>query len=97
MTLGRIKRGVELNFVPWYIELSAAVSDIYNKFAYGKGYELLRDIAEDHNVRLHSLKYFCDTRFAQSERIVFLNFIRNFKVLHIVVRGRAANSPVIKF
>ena len=86
--------GVALKSVPWYITLSESISNIYNKFAYGKGYEILRDIAEDENVRLYALKYFCDTRFAQFEGVVYLNFLRNFKVLHTAVSARATNSAL---
>lgn len=99
LTLGDVRQdkegvGVALKSVPWYIDLSTSISNIYNKFAYGKGYEILHDIAEDESVRLYALKYFCDTRFAQSERTVFLNFLRNFKVLHVAVRGRSTDPKL---
>ena len=80
--------GVALHCVPWYIEISQSMSNIYNKFAYCNGYEkLLTDIAKDKDVMLYAMKYSCDTRFAQSERAVFLNFLRNIKVLHVCSRG----------
>ena len=41
--------GVALPTIGWYSLISVAISDIYTKFAYGKGYEELRKIAEEND------------------------------------------------
>ena len=83
--------GVALPTIKWYSLISIAISDIYTKFAYGKGYEELRKIAEDEDLHFYALKRFCDTRFAQAEHKVYINFVHNFPTLVKAVLDRSVD------
>eukprot|EP00951_Prasinocladus_malaysianus_P016905 scaffold132378_cov43-Prasinocladus_malaysianus.AAC.1 len=85
-------REERLNSVKWYQDLSGKVAEIYHGFNYGKGYETLLDIAEEHEVKLYALKRVCDTRFAQSEHRVYENFIKNYKVLREALRKKSKDK-----
>ena len=86
--------GVALPTIGWYSLISVAISDIYTKFAYGKGYEELRKIAEENDLQFYALKRFCDTRFAQAEHKVYINFMHNFPTLVKVVHDRSVDKAL---
>jgi hypothetical protein len=49
---------------------------IVARFGYGKAYETLKEMAENNGYKFYELQRFCDTIFAQSERKVYVSFMR---------------------
>ena len=49
--------------------------DLYNKFNWGKSYEELMDASAELEVKFVGLSKTCQTRFANSKRLVFINII----------------------
>ena len=68
--------------ISWYKPIASHISELYNKYSYGKGYEKLMDPAAEGGHRLCNLRRFSDTRFAQSEKAAYENFVKDYKLLH---------------
>jgi hypothetical protein len=88
------KEGVdeELNSVSWYPPIPRDISQVYSNISYGKGYEMILQIAEDMGRRLYSMERFCDTRFAQSEQKVYANFLRDYPELCAAIEQLAQDE-----
>lgn len=68
--------------VAWYAELSTVVGGMVETMSTGRGYEVLMQAAEELMLRLYAPKLYCDSRFAQSERAVYKNFLLNLASFH---------------
>ena len=68
---------VELMSVPWYAQGTQDISAMYACCSYGKQYkELLA--THGHLHMLYVVVRFCDTKFANSELKVYINFEKNY-------------------
>ncbi len=70
---------MELMAVPWYSQTPKDITTMYATFSYGKQYEELLETAGHLGERWYAMVKFCETRFAQSELKVYINFEKNFK------------------
>ena len=69
--------GVELMAVPWYSQTPKDIAAMYATCSYGKQNEELLETTGHLGKRWYAMVKFCDTRFAQSELKVFINFEKN--------------------
>ena len=65
----------------WLTKVQEICSEIYNKFNWGKNYELLLDTCKELEMTLASLTKFSKTRFANSIRNVTINIRKDFQVI----------------
>ena len=65
----------------WLNKVQDLCSDIYNKFNWGKNYELLLDTCKELELTLASLTKFSKTRFANSIRNVTINIRKDFEII----------------
>jgi hypothetical protein len=70
---------VELMPVPWYSQTPKDISAMYATCSYGKQYEELLETAGHLGERWYAMVKLCETRFAQSELKVYINFEKNYK------------------
>ena len=63
----------------WLVKVHQLCKDVYNKFNYGKNYNLLVDICEELELRMRHLTNFSTTRFANSIRLVTRNLRADFQ------------------
>jgi hypothetical protein len=70
---------VELTYVPWYAQISKDIASTYACCSYGKQYEELFQTAKHLGQRWYAMVKFCETRFAQSELMVYKNSEKNYK------------------
>ncbi|KAK3246710.1 hypothetical protein CYMTET_13998 [Cymbomonas tetramitiformis] len=84
---------VPLPTVAWYGNIPTIVSSQLAKVSYGKGYEEIRKIAAELQERLYNPARFCDTRFAQAERKVYLNFLRDWHIFQVRLQRRCEEFP----
>ena len=70
---------VELMSVPWYAQIPKDIASMYACCSYGKQYEELLQTAKHLGQRWYAMVKFCETRFAQSELMVYKNFEKNYK------------------
>ena len=69
---------MELMVVPWYSQTPKDISGMYAFCNYGKHHEELLETAEHLGRRWYVIVKFCETRFAQSEMKVNINFEHNY-------------------
>ena len=79
---------VELMVVPLYSQTIKDIVAMYATCNYGKQYEELLETAGHLGERWYAMVTFCETRFAQSELKVYINFEKNNKTCH---RARGGN------
>jgi hypothetical protein len=77
--LDKLGIDVELASVPWYAQTPKNISPMYACCSYGKQYEELLQTAEHLGRKWYAMVKFCETRFAQSELKVYINFEKNYK------------------
>jgi hypothetical protein len=65
----------------WYKDIAKISSAIVARFGYGKAYEALKEMAKNNGVKFCELQRFCDTIFAQSQRKVYVSFMRDWYVI----------------
>jgi hypothetical protein len=75
----------------WYKDIAKA---IVARFGHGKAYETLKEMAENIGIKFYELQRLCYTRIAQSERKVYVNFMRYWSfilpALEELVKGAKA-------
>ena len=82
---------VELMVVPWYSQTPKDIAAMHATCKYGKQYEDLLRTADHLGQRWYAVVKFCDTRFAQSELKVYINFEKNYTTYR-----RAWGGPTIR-
>ena len=65
----------------WLLKIQSTCKEIYTKFNWGKNYEMLIEACNELDIALASLTKFCDTRFANSVRFVFINIRKDFAAI----------------
>ena len=65
----------------WLTNVQEICSEIYQKFNWGKNYELLIDTCKELELTLASLTKFSKTRFANSIRNVTINIRKDFEII----------------
>lgn len=65
----------------WLTSVQETCSEIYNKFNWGKNYELLLETCKELELALASLTKFSKTRFANSIRNVTINIRQDFQII----------------
>ena len=70
---------VEMMFVPWYLQNPKDIAAMYATCSYGKHYEELLQTTGHLGERWYVMVTFCETRSAQSELNVYINFEKNYK------------------
>ena len=65
----------------WLTDVQEICSELYNKFNWGKNYELLLDTCKELELSLASLTKFSKTRFANSVRFVTINIRKDFQII----------------
>ena len=78
--------------VPWYAQTPKDISAMYACCSYGKQYEELLQTAEHLGRRWYAMVKFCETRFAQSELKVYINFEHNYSTY----RGTWGTAEVVE-
>jgi hypothetical protein len=88
----------ELLSVSWYGPIPKIISEVYNKLNYGRAYEALMEMSQKQGRFMYQLQRFCDTRFAQSERKVYVNFILDYPQICDVLEeeGKGAGEQAEK-
>ena len=74
----RLGVDVELMSAPWYAETSKNISAMYACCSYGKQHEELLETSEHLGRKWYAMVKFCETRFAQSELKVYIDFENNY-------------------
>ena len=69
---------VEAISVPWYAQIPKDMFAMYACCSYGKRCEELMQTAEHLGRKWYAMVKFCDTKFAQSELKVYINFEKNY-------------------
>ncbi len=64
--------------VPWYAHIPKDISAMYACWNYGKQYEDMLQTAKHLGRRWYAMAKLCETRFAQSELMVYKNFEMNY-------------------
>jgi hypothetical protein len=77
--LDKLGVDVELMSIPWYARIPKDIAAMYACCSYGKQYEELLKIAKHLGRKWCAMAKFCETRFAQSELMVYKNFEKNYK------------------
>jgi len=80
---------VELMSVPWYAQIPKDIAAMYACCSYGKQYEELLKNAKHLGQRWYAMVKLCETRFAQSELMVYKNFEKNYKTYRTTWSGDA--------
>ena len=62
----------------WLTSMTELCGDLYRHFMWGNNLEQLKKAAEKLGLQYRNLTKFCDTRFANSKRNVFLNIFNSF-------------------
>jgi hypothetical protein len=70
---------VELMVVPWYSQTPRDIAVMYATWSYDKQYQELLETAGHLGDRCYAMVKLCDTRFAQSEMKVYINFEKNYR------------------
>ena len=83
---------VELMAVPWYSQTPKDIAAMYATCSYGKQYEELLETAGHLGERWYAMVKFCETRFAQSELKVYINFEKNYKTYRRAWGGNNAKA-----
>ena len=65
----------------WLLKIQTTCKEIYIKFNWGKNYEMLIETYNELDIALANLNKFCDTRFANSVRFVFINIKKDFAAI----------------
>ena len=76
--LDKLGVDVELMSVPWYAQIPKDIAAMYACRSYGKQYEELLKTAKHLGRKWYAMAKFCETRFAQSELLVYKNFEKNY-------------------
>ncbi len=83
---------VELMAVSWYSQTLKDIAAMYAACNYGKQYEELLETAGHLGDIWYAMEKFCDTRFAQSELKVYINFEKNYKTYRRAWGGNNAEA-----
>ena len=65
----------------WMVKIFASCKELYNKFNWGKNYELLVDTCQELEVNMAQLVTFQTTRFANSVRLVVINVRADYEAI----------------
>ena len=65
----------------WLLKIQTTCKEIYVKFNWGKNYEMLIETCMELEIAVANLNKFCDTRFANSVRFVFINIRTDFAAI----------------
>jgi hypothetical protein len=85
LALGAVRQTMD-----WYKNLAVTVSNVQQRYKFGKGYEEALKAAKVIEKRLMSFSHFCETRFAAAEVTVYDHFIANHGILHKITTDRLA-------
>ena len=84
--------GVALVSVAWYAEAAVTAAAVVSTWSYGKMYEGLLDIAVGLEKKVYDVKCFCDTRFAQAERVVYKNYCLDLPLYFVSMNARVIEN-----
>eukprot|EP00918_Siedleckia_nematoides_P047487 GHVU01103992.1.p1 GENE.GHVU01103992.1~~GHVU01103992.1.p1 ORF type:complete len:659 (-),score=80.50 GHVU01103992.1:1534-3510(-) len=71
----------DLNSISWYSDMPTTVTTLLNRCQWGKGFQELRDAAEEMDAQLWMPLKFSETRFVKAALKVYVNLLRNYGVL----------------
>ena len=81
-------RNSDASDLKWYKELAEKLSSLQQEYRYGKHLEEVLEAACNMELQLRAVTYVATTRFAQSERKVYVNFSGNWTIFHSNKRER---------
>ena len=90
-----VRVDIELMSVPWYAQIPKDIAAMYATCSYGKQYEWLRSTTAHLGQQWYAMTKFCETRFAQSERKVYVNFEKNFVTCCKSLGGDSTDEEVL--
>jgi hypothetical protein len=82
---------------PFYMKMAATISNVHEKYLYGKGLERVRKAASELKGYLQpaSIGSICTTRFCHSERKVMKSFFRNLPLFISDLRKQGSDQQLI--
>ena len=80
---------MELVSIPWFAQIPKDIASVYAWCSYGKQYEELLQIAKHLGQSWYAMVKFYETKFGQSELMVYKNFEKSYKTYRTTWLGDA--------